>query len=105
MYELSVNMITEFAKAILILNLVLLVFLLLVYIRKIKFNKEKQKFLFGLLFMVIILMIQNFYGLFFIKFSNNLFVVYAGMLTIALSGLLSGELSPLKRYLKEYKKK
>lgn len=97
-------MIEQYAKIVMILNLILLGFLLLVYIRKIKFNKGKHKFLFGLLFMVLIMMVQNFYGLLFLQHSNDVFVVYAGLNTIAFAGLLTAELAPLKRYLREYKK-
>ncbi len=95
----------EIAKTILILNLILLFFLLLVYIRKIKHNKGKRKFLFGLLFMVLILMTQNIYGLIFLRYANELFAIYSGLSAVAYAGLLAGELAPLKRYLREYKRK
>jgi len=97
-------MITDIAKTIMILNLTLLVFLLLVYVRKIKFNKTKKKFLFEDLFMVLIFMIQSIYGLIYVNTANNLFIVYSGFTCVGLAGLLTGELAPLKRYLKEYKK-
>ena len=103
--HLPFSMIYDITKSILILNLILLFFLLLVYIRKIKYNKGKHKFLFGLLFMVLVLMIQNTYGLFYVKYANELFVVYSALSAVALAGLLFGELAPLKRYLKEYKRK
>ncbi|MBT3720323.1 hypothetical protein HN789_05545 [archaeon] len=98
-------MISDIAKSVLFLNFVFLVFLLLVYVRKIKFNKEKQKFLFGLLFMVIILMVQTFYGILYVMQANELFVITSALLTVGLAGLLTAELAPLKRYLREYKKK
>ena len=97
-------MISDIAKSVLFLNFVFLVFLLLVYVRKIKFNKEKQKFLFGLLFMVIILMVQTFYGILYVMQANELFVITSALLTVGLAGLLTAELAPLKRYLREYKK-
>ncbi len=89
----------EIAKVVLLLNLLIQFFLVLVYIRKIKKRKSKKKFLFGLLFMVIIFMIQSVLGLVYVTEQVNVeFLVLMALQTIGFAGLLFAEFSDLKRY-------
>ena len=99
----------EIAKAAVFFNLLILLFLFIVYVRKIIYfshhEEKKKKFLFGLLFMVVVFVIQSFFALaFLIRDADMIFATFFSLETLAFTGLLFGELSDIKRYTKKAKR-